>query len=136
MTTYPAITNAQTQDVTRCPQGIIPNVQTFEDIAKILVSEDCLDVTVYTPTSTFVGAQLPVAVHFHGGGYTQGSRADLHPQAWLELADKGVISVAVNYRLGAFGWLAGEDVKADGDLNVGKFCPAPSRRGFVGRIRC
>ena len=136
MTTYPTITNAQTQDVTRCPQGIIPGVQPFEAIAAIPVSEDCLDVTVYTPTSAFVGSQLPVAVHFHGGGYTQGGRADLHPQAWLELADKGVVSVAVNFRIGAFGWLAGEDVKADGDLNVGKFCPALVRWGFVGGVRC
>lgn len=119
MITFPRITDATTQDVTRCPQGIIPGVQPFEAIQAIPVSEDCLDLTIYTPSNATLRSGLPVVVHFHGGGYAQGSRADLHPQAWLDLTSRDVISVAVNFRIGAFGFLSSEDVKNDGDLNAG-----------------
>lgn len=36
-----------------------------------------------------------------------------------EFDDEGMIYVAINYRLGALGFLAGPDVEADGDLNAG-----------------
>lgn len=32
---------------------------------------------------------------------------------------EGVIFVSINYRLGAFGWLAGSEVAADGNPNAG-----------------
>ena len=34
---------------------------------------------------------------------------------------QGVIYVALNYRLGAFGWLAGPTVEADGVANAGLY---------------
>ncbi|KAF8462305.1 Alpha/Beta hydrolase protein [Kalaharituber pfeilii] len=42
-----------------------------------------------------------------------------HPQRWLDLAAQDVVAVVPNYRLGLFGFLAGDQVRRDGDLNVG-----------------
>jgi carboxylesterase type B len=33
--------------------------------------------------------------------------------------DNGFVSVIIQYRLGAFGFLGGKDVKEDGSLNAG-----------------
>ncbi|RPA76406.1 alpha/beta-hydrolase [Ascobolus immersus RN42] len=117
--TRTGIVDATVQDSTRCPQGIIPGVQPIEAIQAIPVSEDCLDLTIFTPIGATTASNLPVVVQFHGGGYTQGSRADLEPAAIEELADGKFIIVGVNYRLGAFGFLAGAEVNADGVLNAG-----------------
>lgn len=37
----------------------------------------------------------------------------------VELSDGKAIVVLIQYRLGAYGYLAGEDVKEDGALNAG-----------------
>ena len=44
------------------------------------------------------GLKLPTVVLVHGGAWTMGSRADRAPQA-NQLARKGFVAVAVNYRL-------------------------------------
>ena len=65
-------------------------------------------------------------LQIHGGGYTLGSKAGIFtpqfdPSGLLAKgADAGgLVYVALNYRLGAFGWLAGPDVAAHGTLNAG-----------------
>ena len=81
-------------------------------------SEDCLYLNVYTPTVTGRGG-LPVMVWIHGGGFTGGA-GDIYDGSVL--ASKGhVIVVTINYRLGAFGFLAlaGLDGKqAGGDFGL------------------
>ncbi|EJK79060.1 carboxylesterase/lipase family protein [Rhizobium sp. AP16] len=64
-------------------------------------TEDCLNLTVYTPATG--GSDLPVMVGFHGGGWVNGSKTDWDPK---ELARAGYVAVTVNYRLGALGYLA------------------------------
>ncbi len=64
-------------------------------------SEDCLYLDVHRPTGD---GPFPVMVWIHGGAFTSGSAgmyAD--PSA---LVSKGVVVVAINYRLGALGFLA------------------------------
>lgn len=68
--------------------------------------EDCLYLTVWTPTShASTDAGKPVLVWLHGGALQSGGGAI----AWYDgahLARMGdVVVVAVNYRLGALGWL-------------------------------
>ncbi|KAG9239279.1 prolyl oligopeptidase-like protein [Amylocarpus encephaloides] len=64
----------------------------------------------------------PVMVWIYGGGYTAGSKMGTENPAGLlarsrEGGDEGVIYVAMNYRLGVFGWLAGnENVTANAGL--------------------
>lgn len=60
------------------------------------------------------------------GGYTAGSKTGSGNPAGLILrsedsGSEGVIFVALNYRLGAFGWLPGVDVEADGKSNAGLY---------------
>ncbi|MGY5119028.1 carboxylesterase/lipase family protein [Streptomyces sp. 900105755] len=67
-------------------------------------SEDCLYLNVWTGTVD-PQARQPVMVWIHGGGFLNGaaSMTDYHGTA---LALRGVTYVSVNYRLGAFGFLA------------------------------
>ncbi len=96
-------------------------------------SEDCLFLDVYVPSSAFApgAAKTPVVVWFFGGAFLFGSKNQFgadNPfytgQGLLEAAarfGRDVIFVAGNYRLGAFGWLAGPSVEADGRPNAGLY---------------
>lgn len=69
--------------------------------------DDTLTVTVLTPDPS-PGANLPVLVWIHGGGYTTGSPAS----PWYgngTFARDGIVTVIVSYRLGfdGFGWIEG-----------------------------
>ncbi|OTA63197.1 putative carboxylesterase [Hypoxylon sp. EC38] len=77
--------------------------------------EDCLYLNVYAaPNAT----NLPVLVWIHGGGYSVFG-ATYNPSVWMNTNDNGFITVEIQYRLGAFGYLASADVKANGQLNAG-----------------
>jgi para-nitrobenzyl esterase len=83
-------------------------------------SEDCLHLNVYTPST---GSKYPVVVYIHGGSFTGGSAIDYNG---VKLAnDQQIVVVTVNYRLGVFGFLAGNELQneknSDGQpsLNVG-----------------
>lgn len=64
-------------------------------------SEDMLYLNVHTPAAD--GARRPVMVYIHGGGYTLGSANDFDPSPYAARHD--VVVVAINYRLGIFGFL-------------------------------
>ncbi|TEB18583.1 alpha/beta-hydrolase [Coprinellus micaceus] len=94
------------------------------------VSEDCLFLNVVIPGLDFSSTttkKLPVVVWIHGGGYALGSisKPGLSSMRIYDgndlVNDSGgkVISVLIQYRLGLFGFLAGEDVKNNGVLNAG-----------------
>ncbi|KAK4067625.1 hypothetical protein Trihar35433_6185 [Trichoderma harzianum] len=93
-------------------------------------SEDCLFLDVYVPGKVFkekTSAKAPVLVYIHGGGLVLGSKQGTSgksvPSGLLAASQQedgsGMIVVTLNYRLGAFGFLAGPEVEKDGDLNVG-----------------
>jgi para-nitrobenzyl esterase len=65
-------------------------------------SEDCLYLNVYTP-SILVGSNLPVMVWIPGGAFEFGA-GSYDPSALVEQSNE--IVVTLNYRLGAFGFLA------------------------------
>ncbi|KAL0259593.1 hypothetical protein SLS55_005330 [Diplodia seriata] len=82
-------------------------------------SEDCLVLNVKAPQNP-TGSSLPVFVQLHGGGYVVGSPELVSPgDAIVHKSNGSLIYVEVQYRLGAFGFLAGSEVKENGDLNVG-----------------
>jgi para-nitrobenzyl esterase len=68
------------------------------------VSEDCLYLNLWTPAHS-AADRLPVLVFIHGGGFTEGS-ASVPLYDGAALARKKLIVVTINYRLGAFGFLA------------------------------
>ncbi|KAI9158873.1 Carboxylesterase patB [Paramyrothecium foliicola] len=93
------------------------------------LSEDCLFLNVVVPKKVFDrGKKAPVFVWFPGGGYIFGSKDDPSvagdPSGLIAASRRdgsdGMIYVGINYRLGAFGWLAGPSLKAAGGTpNVG-----------------
>ena len=66
-------------------------------------SEDCLYLNVYTPPGTRPLADRPVLVWIHGGAFVYGESDNYDPS---DLVRAGAIVVTINYRLGAFGFLA------------------------------
>ncbi len=74
------------------------------------MSEDCLYLNVWKPAGAVEG--LPVLVYVHGGSLTTGqpSYGEYNGEA---LAREGIIVVNFAYRLGVFGYFAGEDLAAE-----------------------
>ncbi|HKC17553.1 MAG TPA: carboxylesterase family protein [Steroidobacteraceae bacterium] len=68
------------------------------------ISEDCLYLNIRAPRSRH-SQRLPVIVWIYGGGYWNGSAA-LPLYRGDRLARKGVVVVAVAYRIGPLGFLA------------------------------
>ncbi|XP_075591646.1 acetylcholinesterase-1-like [Dermatophagoides farinae] len=78
-------------------------------------SEDCLFLNVYKPV-TNNGKLLPVMVWIYGGGF-QGGSIFLSFYDSTYLASYGeVIVVAINYRIGPFGFLYGDNEHTPGNL--------------------
>jgi len=63
-------------------------------------TEDCLYLNIFTPVES---GKYPVMVWLHGGGLTVQETGDYNP---IELVNRGVIVVTIEYRLGALGFLA------------------------------
>ncbi len=84
----------------QCMQGPI-----FGDISfPRPASEDCLTLNIWTPAANG-SDRLPVMVWIHGGGFQAGASAEPRHDGEA-FARKGVVLVAINYRLGVFGFLA------------------------------
>jgi para-nitrobenzyl esterase len=85
----------------RCMQAPIYSDMVFRDPGP---SEDCLYLNVWTPADS-ADAKLPVMVWIYGGGFAAGATSEPR-QDGARLAEKGVVVVSMNYRLGIFGFLA------------------------------
>jgi para-nitrobenzyl esterase len=85
----------------------------------VLGSEDCLSLNVYAPADAAPGAHLPVMVWIYGGGFGIGAGGWYDPSVLA--ARNGVIVVTLNYRLGAFGFLAHPALRAEADEGSGSF---------------
>lgn len=86
-------------------------------------NEDCLFLDVIVPKGVYnrTGGKAPVFVWTFGGGFYEGSAESQGDPAGLiaqSISDPssspGIVYVAINYRLGAFGWLAGPTFSASG----------------------
>ena len=90
-----------------CPQLADPRVdQVMGDLfAPLGFSEDCLRLSITLPADRRAGEILPVIVWVHGGSYVSGAGdlAIYDPATWV--AEQRVMFVAINYRLGLFGFL-------------------------------
>ena len=80
-------------------------------------SEDCLYLNVWTTAPGQKAKKLPVALWIHGGGYREGwgSEPEFDGQEW---ANKGVVLVSINYRLGVFGFLTHPELAAESPNHV------------------
>ncbi|MFA4878263.1 MAG: carboxylesterase family protein [Methanoregula sp.] len=80
------------------------------------MSEDCLYLNVWTP-ATRADEKLPVMVFLYGGAFGKiaGSMPIYNGTA---LAEKGVVVVTPNYRVGALGFLAHPELDSESENNV------------------
>jgi para-nitrobenzyl esterase len=81
-------------------------------------TENCLYLNVYTPALDH--GHRPVVVWVHGGSMTNGSGSGMNGHAF---ADKdGIVTITINYRLGALGFLylgdLGAPYKESGNLGL------------------
>jgi para-nitrobenzyl esterase len=90
-----------------CVQGLrSPTINHY--FGEELSGEDCLYLNLWAPAAAKAGDRLPVLVWIYGGGFTQGSASN-PIYAGGVLAKKGVVYVALNYRVGVMGFLAHPD---------------------------
>ncbi|KAH8660708.1 carboxylesterase family protein-like protein [Tricladium varicosporioides] len=96
-------------------------------------TEDCLFLDVLVPKKVYDSNALdsnqklggaPVIVWIHGGGFVEGDKAlDGNGTGLILQSQKdgsnGVIYVAINYRVGIFGWLSGLTYTKNGTPNLG-----------------
>lgn len=75
------------------------------------ISEDCLYLNVWTPAKRNM-AGLPVLVYFYGGGFVAGDGSEPRYDG-AAMAQKGIVVVTVNYRLGVFGFFAHPELSAE-----------------------
>lgn len=103
-----------------CPQHMWYIRQTVPSLQKHNVSEDCLYLNIFTPNNTDEPPSnspslYPVMVFIHGGGYTLGSS---HQYPGVFLAERGVVVVTINYRLGPLGFLSTNDRNSAGNYGM------------------
>lgn len=74
--------------------------------------EDCLFLNIWTPEDADADSNLPVLVYIHGGGFTGGCGHEKHfdGPVW---AQKGVVAVTINYRLGPMGFVCLPELKEE-----------------------
>lgn len=88
-----------------CPQ--LPHAFTRAAIQ----SEDCLTLNIWTPHDR-ASKLLPVLFWLPGGGFIGGTASDARTDG-AHLAQRGMVVVTVNYRVGAFGYLAHPQLSAE-----------------------
>src|SRR5947207_4834877 len=90
--------------------GLLAQSPFFQTITNS--GEDCLNLNVQRPTGTTSSSKLPVVVWFFGGGFERGSTQIYDGTGLITKSlhlGSPIIYVAVNYRVGGFGFLAGSE---------------------------
>ncbi|KAG4031892.1 hypothetical protein MFRU_008g02460 [Monilinia fructicola] len=119
---------------TACPQGVRPaptalplNVRAKLAARQISqapspIGEDCLTINIQRPSNITKNSKLPVLFWIYGGAFQIGSTQSFDATQILQTSiskSQPIIYVAVNYRLGGFGFLAGSEIFEDGSSNLG-----------------
>src|SRR3990167_2552098 len=91
-----------------CIQPPVPPTSVYFDPPKTS-SEDCLSLNVWAPDDA---RKAPVIVWIHGGSLRIGGSAQPMYDT-TAYAERGVVFVSVNYRLGVLGWLAHPELMAE-----------------------
>jgi para-nitrobenzyl esterase len=92
-----------------CVQPTTKGASVYSPTVPLPTSEDCLSLNIWSPRNA---AKAPVLVWIHGGALLTGSsREDLYDGR--RLAERGIVVVSINYRLGALGWMAHPGLSAE-----------------------
>ena len=71
--------------------------------------EDCLNLNIYTPRDA---KDCPVILFFHGGGFDSGINSE-SPFDGAALAERGIVTVFANYRVGPLGYLTHQQIRRE-----------------------
>lgn len=77
------------------------------------IGEDCLSLNVWTKAEA-ESDKLPVLVYIYGGGFRSGGGGCAIYNG-SSMAEKGVVFVSINYRVGLFGFLAHPELTAESE---------------------
>ncbi|KAI1334444.1 putative lipase [Xylariaceae sp. FL0016] len=108
-----------------CPQQLTESGDDpFARTAVTDISEDCLNLVIGRPGGTTRDSRLPVMIWIHGGSFWSGQNREITAQPdglVLESLQNGlpIINVAINYRLGFFGFAQSDALEAEGSENAG-----------------
>ena len=78
------------------------------------MSEDCLFLNIWTPANAH---NAPVLVWIHGGSLATGAGSE-EMYDGTRFAERGIIVVSINYRLGALGYMAHPGLSAESRRNI------------------
>src|SRR5690349_10186489 len=73
------------------------------------MSEDCLTLNIWAPTGV---TKAPVFFWIYGGALQSGASRDPIYDG-KRLAERGIVVVSINYRLGVLGWLAHPELSSE-----------------------
>ncbi|TID13007.1 putative GTP cyclohydrolase-2 [Venturia nashicola] len=110
------------QEPIACTQPPSDDVRTVGGAVVGKGSEDCLFLDLTIPEKVVKGdkkERIPVLIWVHGGYYAQGSKDERSFHQFAKLSDSNIVSIAANYRIGAYGFLGGSTVGGQGIQNVG-----------------
>jgi len=85
-------------------------------------SEDCLYLNIQRPAGTNSSSKLPVLFWIFGGGFELGWNFMYDGIGWVQWSidmSQPIVFVAVQYRVGGFGFLGGSEILKDGSANLG-----------------
>lgn len=107
-----------------CPQVTGSDLHLFAITPVVDISEDCLNLVIGRPQGTTSESKLPVMVWIYGGALWGGQNSEITtaPDGLVrESVANGlpVISVAINYRIGVFGFAQSEALRAERSENAG-----------------
>lgn len=96
-----------------CIQPPVPAASLYND-PPASSSEDCLNLNIWAPGDA---EDAPVIVWIHGGSLRIGANS-LKMYDGTHYAQRGVVFVSLNYRLGPLGWLAHEDLSEESEDGI------------------
>jgi para-nitrobenzyl esterase len=78
------------------------------------MSEDCLNLNIWAPADA---DNAPVLVWIHGGSLTRGSNGQSMYDG-SHYAERGIVFVSINYRLGVLGYMAHPELSAESPAGI------------------
>lgn len=110
-------------DLSQLPANVVGdllNTPLFQNITD--AGEDCLTLDIARPSNTTSSSKLPVLVWIYGGGFEFGGSSIYNGASVVSNAvseGKPIVYVAMNYRMGGFGFMPGSEILADNSANLG-----------------
>ncbi|KAF4121386.1 Carboxylesterase type B [Geosmithia morbida] len=114
------LSSTESQDFLFKLLGTIANLPFVQEVTG--QSEDCLTITVARPEGTTSEDKLPVLYWIFGGGFELGWSSMYDGTSLVNYGveiGRPFVFVAVNYRVGGYGFMPGKEIEQEGSGNAG-----------------